>query len=64
MSDLDTCYCGDYRRDHVDGEGRCKLNGLGHGYSGYQCLKFRLAKPAAEARADPIFIAETEISDE
>lgn len=43
MTDEDTCWCGDYRRDHVDGIGRCRLNGLGHGVPGYECERFILA---------------------
>ncbi len=25
------CFCGDARSDHLNGDGPCKLNGLGHG---------------------------------
>lgn len=42
---LDTCECGDYRCDHIDGTGRCKFSidsrGDGHGGSGW-CDQFRL----------------------
>ena len=24
------CECGDYKSDHVNGTGACKMNGLGH----------------------------------
>ena len=40
--DLDVCRCGDYRRDHQQGAGTCKLNGLGHGMLGYSCAEFRI----------------------
>lgn len=30
-ADSDICFCGDRRSDHVDGNGACRLNGLGHG---------------------------------
>lgn len=39
----DVCRCGDRRREHADGGGACKLNGLGHGYAGYSCNRFRFA---------------------
>jgi hypothetical protein len=41
----DVCYCGDYRHQHEDGVGRCRLNGLGHP-GGAPCLKFRLFRAA------------------
>lgn len=36
----EVCVCGDYRRQHENGAGRCSLNGLGHGVPGYSCEKF------------------------
>ena len=51
---LDTCKCGDYRRDHKDGHGPCVFNhtrGGPHGDS--QCLRFRLSRPAEEGRPVP-----------
>lgn len=42
----DTCHCGDWRKDHIDGTGACKLNGLGHGVPGYRCQEFRLFRHA------------------
>jgi len=40
MDPLDECECGDYRRDHVDGTGRCRMpDDLCHGFT--RCLKFR-----------------------
>lgn len=39
-SDMDECYCGDYRKDH--NASGCKLNGLGHGGSG-NCRRFLLS---------------------
>jgi hypothetical protein len=46
--DFDECECGDYRRDHVDGVGRCKMpNDLNHGFR--PCDKFRLALRARSA---------------
>lgn len=40
LDPLDECVCGDYRRDHVDSSGPCKMNGLGHGVPGYRCERF------------------------
>lgn len=48
--DLDLCECGDYRRDHVDGQGTCRHNkprDLTHGYR--DCDSFRLHRAAARA---------------
>jgi hypothetical protein len=43
MSDFDVCECGDYRHQHENGEGRCKMpDDLCHGFQ--PCLKFRLAE--------------------
>ena len=40
---LDECDCGDYRRDHIDGTGRCTMpDNLSHGFK--PCLKFRLSR--------------------
>lgn len=43
---LDTCECGDYRRDHLDGDGPCNFNDGGrdlcHGFR--DCKAFRLSK--------------------
>lgn len=45
---LDECRCGDYRRDHENGTGRCKMpNDLCHGFK--PCTVFRLSRPASEA---------------
>lgn len=49
--DLDTCVCGDYRRDHIDGTGRCKMNGLGHMVPGYSCEKFELSEVSKSERS-------------
>jgi hypothetical protein len=39
-SDLDICACGDYRRDHEGGVGKCrKPNDLCHGFQ--PCVSFR-----------------------
>jgi hypothetical protein len=47
---LDTCKCGDYRRQHVDGVGRCKLEEL---CTPTPCQKFRLSRAyEAEPHAD------------
>lgn len=43
--DLDSCYCGDFRRSHTNGTGKCAACDC---HSGGQCLKFRLAYDAAE----------------
>lgn len=40
----DECECGDYRRDHEDGHGRCRMpDDLTHANA--PCLSFRLAFP-------------------
>lgn len=44
-SEYDICECGDFRRDHVNGSGECKLNTLGHG-GPPPCKKFHFASPA------------------
>lgn len=47
-SPLDTCVCGDYRRDHENGSGPClhnKPRDLTHGY--LDCMSFRLSRRAA-----------------
>jgi len=42
--DLDECQCGDWRRDHENGHGRCRAaDDLNHGFQ--PCWKFVLAKP-------------------
>ncbi len=46
----DVCYCGDYRHQHEDGDGRCRLNGLGHP-GGSSCNRFRLTTPFAPRTA-------------
>lgn len=38
----DVCKCGDYRHQHVDGTGRCKLGSL---CSPSPCTEFRLSRP-------------------
>lgn len=49
-SEWDTCLCGDYRRDHQGGTGKCKLRWL-HPDCG--CGAFRLDQPfATQAEAD------------
>lgn len=45
LGDFDGCACGDYRHQHVDGVGRCKLGSL---CTPYPCQKFRLSKKATE----------------
>lgn len=48
--DEDVCECGDARRQHVDGTGRCKLSDLctpGH------CRRFRLFRRACEDEPPP-----------
>jgi len=40
-SDLDECYCGDYRKQHRGKTGACQLNGLGHHGAG-SCRRFLL----------------------
>lgn len=43
--DFDTCECGDYRHQHEDGKGKCKMpDDLCHGFE--PCLEFRLVTPA------------------
>ncbi len=45
VSDFDTCYCGDYRYQHVNGTGRCALGSL---CTPSPCSKFRLSSTATE----------------
>lgn len=41
VSALDVCECGDYRRDHIDGTGRCTMaDDACHGFK--PCFEFRL----------------------
>lgn len=40
---LDVCRCGDWRHQHVDGTGRCRLGSL---CTPHPCQKFRLFKEA------------------
>lgn len=50
LSDFDGCECGDYRKDHKNGVGRCCMpDDLLHGFK--PCLKFRFAKAATEIPA-------------
>lgn len=42
---LDVCACGDFRRSHTNGTGRCAACEC---HSGGQCLKFRLFQSADE----------------
>lgn len=44
-SPLDVCKCGDYRRQHKDGVGRCLLGDL---CTPSGCHKFRLSHPATK----------------
>ena len=41
---LDVCACGDYRRQHASGTGRCLLGDL---CTPYGCRQFRLFRAAA-----------------
>lgn len=43
ISDFDTCYCGDYRHQHLNGTGRCLLEDL---CTPSRCSKFRLVSTA------------------
>ncbi len=46
----DVCECGDYRRDHVNGTGRCRMpNDLNHGFR--SCERFVLDQAALRALA-------------
>lgn len=45
LPNFDVCDCGDYRHQHVNGEGRCKLGSL---CTPAPCLKFRLTSIATE----------------
>ena len=45
---LDICYCGDYRKDHIDGKDACKfsIGARGDGHSGAgRCDRFVFAYP-------------------
>lgn len=46
-SPWDICHCGDYRRSHVEGTGRCQLDDL---CTPGRCQKFRLACTDAAMR--------------
>lgn len=48
LPDFDVCYCGDYRHQHVNGSGKCKLEDLC--WPG-RCQKFRLDREASEIPA-------------
>lgn len=49
IPDFDICVCGDYRHQHVNGSGACRLNDLGHGMGHMgKCRKFRLHLEATE----------------
>ncbi len=44
---LDVCDCGDYRRDHENGAGRCAMpDDLCHGFK--PCFRFVLWEPASQ----------------
>jgi hypothetical protein len=45
VADFDTCHCGDYRHQHVEGTGRCKLGSL---CTPSYCQKFRLSHSATK----------------
>jgi hypothetical protein len=46
---LDTCVCGDYRMDHENASGRCKMpDDLCHGFE--PCFEFRLSKRFKQSR--------------
>ena len=47
--ELDSCYCGDFRRSHVNGTGKCRVCDS-RGFSALRCQKFRLSYDAAEYR--------------
>jgi len=45
VRDFDSCACGDYRHQHVRGEGRCTMpNDITHGFR--PCTAFRLTREA------------------
>lgn len=48
LSDFDCCECGDYRHQHVNGSGACKLGSL---CTPGRCQKFRLSREATEIPA-------------
>lgn len=46
--DYDICECGDYRHQHEDGVGRCRMPDDGcHGFK--PCLRFRLSEEAPKS---------------
>ena len=45
ISDFDACDCGDYRHQHIDGTGQCRLGSL---CTPSHCQQFRLCLPASE----------------
>ena len=48
VRDFDACDCGDYRHQHENGTGRCKLGSL---CTPSHCQKFRLHQQATEIPA-------------
>lgn len=56
---FDACYCGDYRHQHVDGAGKCRLGSL---CTPSPCHRFRFVRGPSEAdrdRPDPNVRQET-----
>lgn len=49
--DYDICHCGDFRRDHENGEGKCRMaNDINHGYK--PCEKFRFSRHSSQEEID------------
>ena len=46
---LDECQCGDYRRSHKNGSGKCGLCTWNPSNPFNPCMKFRLAKKAVQS---------------
>lgn len=57
--DLDLCDCGDYRRDHIDGAGACKLN-YAH-IEGTPCQAFRLNESSNDALVRLLHLAQEHV---
>ena len=56
---LDQCECGDYRRDHVEGTGECKLN-YAH-IEGTPCHVFRLNESREAALVRLLHLAQQHV---
>jgi hypothetical protein len=47
QNELDECYCGDYRKNHIDGTGRCVVCAIAD-VGILRCMEFRLFRNYTE----------------